>query len=150
MALNPRLPSLRDEGKLHVDTQTRRPHEVGRSRSGACARRGSPRTAAPPPAEEWPGSHSASRPLEGTDPANPLILDFQPLELGHDTFTVFVPHGLRYFIMEPNTSGKSTLICHCLCAAITLHRLHFSHPFCSSNTACYPHLPAFAPVGPCT
>lgn len=49
--------------------------------------------------EERPESHAASWPPEGTDPANTSILAFQPRELGHDTFTVFVPHGLWYFVM---------------------------------------------------
>lgn len=39
------------------------------------------------------------QPPEGTDPANTSVLDFQPRELGHDTFTLFVSRGLWCFVM---------------------------------------------------
>ena len=42
-----------------------------------------------PEARGEDGTHSLSHLMEGTNPGNILILDFWPLELGHNTFLLF-------------------------------------------------------------
>ena len=44
------------------------------------------------------GAHSASQPSEETKPANTLISDLQPPELGDNTFLLFKAPGRWHFV----------------------------------------------------
>ena len=47
------------------------------------------------------GTGSSSLPSGGTNPANTLILDFQPPELQDYKFLLFKPSSLWDFVMQP-------------------------------------------------
>lgn len=68
---------IRIEGRQHEDT--------GRRWLSACQR-------------ERPRTDSPSEPSEGANPADTLILDFWPPDLGANIFLLFKPPGLWYFV----------------------------------------------------
>ena len=103
------------QGTWETDRHTgRRPREEeGRDLGNASSDQRMPKMAGKPPeARREARTDSPPWPSAGNSPANSLILDFQPPELGDNTFLLFNPHtltpGLWHFVTAKKQMQVST------------------------------------------